>query len=110
MIEIIFLIFFILCCLGIYLKERNINKQKQEIKKYKNITEYIIANKDNIILTRIDKTLICFELDYIHIEMLLGSKSRKIFIIINDIDFGYNTRLSKILKEIYYKDREKFLF
>lgn len=105
MIEIIFLIFFILCCLGIYLRERNINKQKQEIKKYKNVVEYIIANKDNILLTKMCSDFIYFELEYINIEIYLYSDKIKI----NNIKYR-DKKLATILKEIYYKDRDNLLF
>lgn len=98
---------FIIIGIIMYLKDKNINKQREEIKKYKNISEYIIANKDDIKLVRMNEDLAWFELDYIDIEIYLGSKT---FVKINDIDFGCNTELAKVLEDIYYRDREKFLF
>lgn len=98
---------FIIISIIIYLKDKNIDKQKEEIKKYKNISEYIIANKDDIELVRMNEDLAWFELGCIDIEIYLGSKT---FVKINDVDFGYNTELAKLLEDIYYRDRENLLF
>lgn len=87
-------------------QRQEIREQKEEIKKYKNITEYIIANKDKIILSNIKRDLAWFKLGILEMEIYLGSET---FVEINGIDFGHNTELAKVLTKIYYRDREKFL-
>lgn len=89
-----------------YFRDKAIDKQRQEIEKFKNISEYIIANEKDIILTKINKDLAWFKLGFIDIEIYLGSET---FVEVNGINFGHNTELSNILKEIYYRDREKFI-
>lgn len=102
-LAVCFIVIFIVICL----RDRSINKQKEEIKKYKDISKYIIANKDDIELVRINKDLAWFELGFIDIEIYLGNRT---FVKINDVDFGCNTELAKILEDIYYRDRESLLF
>lgn len=88
-------------------KKEEIDIQKKEIARFNNISEYLIANKDKIILYNIKRDLAWFKLGILEMEIYLG---RETFVKINGIDFGHNTELAKVLTKIYYRDREKLLF
>ena len=81
-------------------------EQEQEIKKYDNISDYLLNNKDKIKLVGAKNDLAFFMIGSIEIEIYLGSET---FVKIEGIDFGHSNDLTRMLEDIYFKDREKFI-
>lgn len=108
--HIIFIIIFIICVFLIFKKIKRMivieREQTEEIKKYDNIIEYLIDNKNKIKLINARGDLAYFKIGYIMIEVYFGSEE---IITIGNIKYGSNKRLGDILRYIYAKNRENLI-